>query len=202
MASLKKLTGLSLESYLHELASENPVPGGGSVSAYVASLGMALTQMVGRVSLKRKKKQGLFPEDEKKEDARREKIAGIVESAEKGKRDAFNIVNTDPEAYQAVMDASGDDKKMEHALLNSFQVQADLGFLIVLARGWNNAMMELVSGSIKNDLLVADSLLSGAFDGAYYTAKINTVYMKDAAAKSKCEKNLIELMERFEKENK
>ncbi len=57
MKSMEKFTTLSLEKYLNELASEKPVPGGGSVSAYVASLAMGLTQMVARIAIKRKKKE-------------------------------------------------------------------------------------------------------------------------------------------------
>jgi len=51
---MKKYTDLSLEIYLKELASDAPVPGGGSVSAYAGALGMGLTQMVARIALKRK----------------------------------------------------------------------------------------------------------------------------------------------------
>ena len=60
----------TLTEYLDELSSDKPIPGGGSVSAYVASLAMGLTQMVGRISLKRKKKEGLSAEEEKKGDGR------------------------------------------------------------------------------------------------------------------------------------
>ena len=80
---MKKFTDLSLESYLNELASAEPVPGGGSVSAYVGALAMGLTQMVAKISLARKKKQGLSPEDEKKDGENRVIMEKIVQSLEK-----------------------------------------------------------------------------------------------------------------------
>ncbi len=195
---MKKFTDLTLESYLNELASEAPVPGGGSVSAYVGSMAMGLTQMVGRISLKRKKKN-LSPEEEKKDAERKTTIEKIVASLEKTKRDAFQIVNLDPQVYQEVMDSYSDPAKLEDSLQNSFRLQADLAFLIVMAHEWNNAMADLVSGSIKNDLLVSAALLEAAFRGSYHTAMINVVYMKDTERKARAEKALAELKHRYEK---
>ncbi len=197
---MKKYTDLTLEQYLNELASEAPVPGGGSASAYVAALAMGLTQMVGRVSLKRKKKAGLSAEEEKKDAQKRAAVQKIVDVLEKSRRDVFQIVNLDPQVYQEVLNASGDSAKMEDALQNSFRLQADLAFLVAMAKEWNAGMMELAAGSIKNDLLVAASLLQAAFVGAYHTAMINVKYMKDEQKKQHAEKALGELKARFEKE--
>ena len=161
---------------------------------------MGLTQMVGRVSLKRKKKAGLSAQDEAAEDGRRNSIQTIIDSVEKAKRDAFKIVDADPAAYEKVLQVSGQPEKVEQALLESFQVQADLGFLIVMAQKWNQKMKSLVSGSIKNDLLVADSFLKASFDAAYHTAHINVVYFKNETAKKRSEKILSEMKSAFEKE--
>ena len=187
---MKKFTDLSLENYLNELSGPEPIPGGGSVSAYVASLAMGLTQMVGRISLKRKPKEG--------EEDRRAKIQKIVDSVEKTKRDAFSIVNLDPVAYQEVMSSYQDPAKSEEALWKSFQMQADLVALVVLAKGNNDALDKLVSGSIKNDLLVSKALLEAGFTGAYRTALINVVYMKDTEKKQIATKALEELTRKFE----
>lgn len=195
---MKKFTDFTLENYLNELSSPEPVPGGGSVSAYAGTLAMGLTQMVGRVSLKRKKKEGLSPDENRKEDVRRETIQKIVDAIEKTKRDAFQIVNQDPEIYQEVMNVWGTDK-LEEALENSFRVQAELAFLVVMAYEWNKNMNDLVSGSIKNDLIVSAGLFKAAFKGAYHTALINVCYMKDAGRKARAEKALNEIKERFEK---
>lgn len=196
---MKKFADLTLSQYLNELSSEAPVPGGGSAAAYTASLAMGLTQMVGRVSLKRKKKAGLSPADEAKEETRRASIQKLIDSVEKAKNDAFKIVDADPAAYEKVIQLSG-QPQIEHALQESFQIQADLGFLIVMAQKWNFEMKALVSGSIKNDLLVADSFLKAAFDAAYHTAHINVVYYKDETAKRKSEKVLSEMKSAFQKE--
>jgi len=194
-----KFTRLTLEEYLNDLASEKPVPGGGSVSAYVASLAMGLTQMVARITLSRKPKEGLGSEDARKEQERRGEIEKILGSVEKAKRDAFQIVNLDPNVFEEVMAAYGNPEKLEDALENSFRLQADLAFLIIMAREWNAQLAGLVKGSIKNDLLVSADLLEGAFKGAHHTALINVVYMKDPARRERSEKALDELKRRFEK---
>jgi formiminotetrahydrofolate cyclodeaminase len=193
---MKKFTDFTLENYLNELSGPEPVPGGGSASAYAASLAMGLAQMVGRVSLKRKKKEGLSAEESRREDERRDTIQKIIESLEKTKRDAFQIVNLDPEVYQEVMAAWGTDK-LEDALENSFRLQAELAFLAVMGHEWNKNMADLVSGSIKNDLIVSAGLFEAAFKGAYHTALINVCYMKNPERKAHAEKGLQEIKERF-----
>lgn len=198
VTNMKKFTDLSLENYLNELSSAEPVPGGGSVSAYVSALGMGLTQMVGHVSLKRKKKEGLSPEEDKKENARRAAIQKLVESLEKTKRDAFQIVNVDPAVYEEVMAVWGTEK-LEAALEDSFRIQAELAFLVTMAYEWNRSMTELVSGSIKNDLIVSAALFESAFKGAYHTALINVHYMKDSGRRQRSEKSLSEIKARFDR---
>ncbi len=196
---MKRFTDLTLEGYLIELSSDQPVPGGGSVSAYTAALAMGLSQMVARISLKRKIKEGLSEKEKAQENEKRQTIEKILQSFEKVRRDTFQIVNLDPQVYEEVMAASGDAVKMEDALQNSFRLQADLAFLIVMANEWNTHLAHLVKGSIKNDLLVSAGLLQGAFHGAYHTATINVQYMKNEAHKNHADKALAELKHRFEK---
>jgi formiminotetrahydrofolate cyclodeaminase len=197
---MEKFTNLTLEQYLQELSSEKPVPGGGSAAAYVASLAMGLTQMVARVSLKRKIKDGSSAEELQKEAEARATMQKIVDSIEKTKRDSFQIVNIDPQVYQEVMARWSDPARREEALKNSFRLQADLAFLIVMGYEWNDLLASLVKGSIKNDLLVSAALLEAAFRGAYHTALINVHYLTDSAEKQTAEQALHELKQRFEKQ--
>ncbi|MCM8776604.1 MAG: cyclodeaminase/cyclohydrolase family protein [Candidatus Omnitrophica bacterium] len=196
-----KFTSLSLSQYLDQLSSDEPVPGGGSVSAYAAALAMGLSQMVARIRLKRKKKAGMMPKDEKKETEDCKTIQKIIESLEKTRHDAFQIVDLDPQIYQEVIASYGHPEKLEDSLQNSFRLQADLAFLAVMAREWNTILAGLVRGAIKNDLLVSAALLEAAFRGAYHTAMINVRYMKDPQHKERAEKALEELKLRFEKGN-
>lgn len=193
-----RYTQLSLENYLIELSSDKPIPGGGSASAYVASLAMGLTQMVARVRLNRKRKAGLTPEQEKLEDDKRNIIQSVLDSLEKARRDSFQIVNLDPQVYQEVTAAYQNPEKMEDALQNSFRLQADLAFLSAMAREWNQRLMSVVEGSIQNDLKVAAGFYEAAFWGAWHTAMINVKYMKDPAKKEHAEQALDELKLRFE----
>lgn len=194
---MKKFTELSLEKYLQELSSAEPIPGGGSAAAYVASLAMGLTQMVGRISLKRKKKEGLSPEEDRKETQRRENIQQVIDDVEKIKSRAFETVNRDPVVYEEVTKAYGNPELLEAALWKSFQMQADLAGDISQAAKLNEQLLQLVSGSIKNDLLVSRALFRAAFDAASDTAHINVVYMKNSGNKQKAESRLKKLKQHF-----
>ncbi len=200
---MKNYSDLSLESYLRELSSDAPVPGGGSVSAYAGALGMALTQMVARIALKRKPKASLTEEQKFQEEANKQRMAEIVESLEKTKADALEVVSLDPQVYDDVMACykeGATPEKLEDALQNAFRLQADLALILVMAREWNAHMKTLVKGAVANDLIVSDGLLSAAFEGAYHTAHINVVYMKNNERKERAEKALAELRKRFEAE--
>ena len=199
---MKNYTELSLEDYLGKLASEAPVPGGGSASAYVGSLGMALTQMVARIALKRKPKTDLPAEQKFQDEANRQRMQEIIASLEKTKEQALQVVSLDPKVYEEVMacyKAGALPEKLEDALQNAFRLQADLALIIAMAREWNAHMRTIVKGAVANDLVVSDSFLSAAFEGAFHTAHINVVYMKNADRKEHAEKALAELRNRFEK---
>jgi methenyltetrahydrofolate cyclohydrolase len=199
---MKKYTELSLETYLDKLASDAPVPGGGSVSAYAGALGMALTQMVARIALKRKPKADITQEQKFQDEANRNRMQEIVDSLEKTKANALQVVSLDPKVYDEVMacykDGSGPEK-LEDALQNAFRLQADLALILVMAKEWNEHMKTLVKGAVANDLIVSDGLLSAAFEGAFHTAHINVVYMKNQERKEHAEKALAELRNRFTK---
>ncbi|MGE5633140.1 MAG: cyclodeaminase/cyclohydrolase family protein [Caulobacteraceae bacterium] len=45
----------SCNEFIQELSSKSPVPGGGGAAAYVGALGMALGNMVGNLTLGKKK---------------------------------------------------------------------------------------------------------------------------------------------------
>ncbi len=191
-----KYTSLSLTRYLTELSSNKPVPGGGSVSAYVASLGMGLAEMAAQIGMK------------KSDPRAKAEIEKAVRLLRKAKKDALQVVDLDPKVYQAVMkayekarsleDSNKKNRLIDEALENSFRLQADLALLVSMAKRATESLLNLVKGSIQNDLKVSLAILDAAFHGAYDTARINVVYLKDAGRKERSEQALEELKRQFE----
>ena len=97
-----KLIDMNLSEFVWETASESPAPGGGSISAYMGSMGAALGTMVANLS---SHKRGW---DERWEE--------FSEMAEKGKfyhDQLLAMVDEDTNAFNKIMDAFGLPKKTE-----------------------------------------------------------------------------------------
>lgn len=193
---MKKFTSLSLTRYLEELSSNEPVPGGGSASAYVACLGMGLAEMVAQIGMKKVNPQS-------KPDVRK-----TIRLLQKARKDALQVVNLDPQVYRSVIKSyaqaknfSNETKRnrlIDEALEDSFRLQADLALLVSMAKKASESLQGLIRGSIQNDLLLSQAFLDAAFRGAYDTAKINVVYLKDPERKLRCEQALEELRKQYE----
>ncbi len=98
-----KLINMSLTDFINETASESPAPGGGSISAYMGSMGAALGSMVANLS---SHKRGW---DERWEE--------FSEWAEKGKYfhdELLKMVDEDTNAFNKIMDAFSLPKKTAH----------------------------------------------------------------------------------------
>lgn len=190
-----KYTTLSLTRYLKELSSYRPIPGGGSASAYVASLGMGLAEMVAQIGMKRLN-PSLKPE-----------VRKTIQLLRKAKKDTLQVVDLDPKVYQevlktyakakAITDESKKNKLIDEALENSFRLQADLALLVSMAKQAAESLQGKIKGSIQNDLKLSLAFLTAAFQGACDTAHINVVYLKDAGKKSRAEQALSELKHQF-----
>lgn len=185
----------SIKDYLNQLASSEPIPGGGGTSSLVAALGISLALMVARISLKRL-------------DSRKQKsLNKTIKLLEHMRRDAEQIIDLDPKVYREVMASYGRLKKwgktpkaeagVERALADSFKLQADLALLILMAKQSLATVGSFAKGSIRNDLLVSSGLLDGAFQGAVATARINVVYMKEGKQKRHFQRGLEQLKQRY-----
>ena len=77
----------SLKAFLEKISSDNPVPGGGSVSAYVAAMGLALLKKTLVFTLK------------KAEPEAREKIEAVLKDADDLLDEFLKMVNLDAEVF-------------------------------------------------------------------------------------------------------
>lgn len=90
------LISMSLQAFADETLSESPAPGGGSISAYVAALGVALGGMVANLSAH---KRGW--------DDRWAYFSEVAESAQQLKEQLMFLVDEDTKAFNRIMEAFG-----------------------------------------------------------------------------------------------
>ena len=98
----RKLVGMSLSAFADETASESPAPGGGSISAYVGTLGISLATMVANLS---SHKRGW--------DDRWEEFSEWAEKGMDLKNELEWLVDEDTEAFNKIMAAFGLPKESE-----------------------------------------------------------------------------------------
>ncbi|WMM24915.1 cyclodeaminase/cyclohydrolase family protein [Tissierella sp. MB52-C2] len=88
----------SLKQYALDTKSSDPTPGGGSVSAYVGTLGSALTSMVGGLTFSKKNYEELPEEVRTNLEANAKELEGLFE-------ELANVVDEDTNAFDKVMEA-------------------------------------------------------------------------------------------------
>ena len=184
--------------FLDAIASSDPVPGGGSVSAYAGALAAALTRMVAGLTIGRKKYAAVESE-----------MAIVAANAEKLSDDLSRLVERDAEAYAAVSaaykmpkdpeDAGARDDAITRALLFAAEVPletarrcAEAGALAaaVAAKGNSNAV---------TDAGVAAMLASAGCRGAAYNVRINVASLNDRSLGAHLASEAIELTATSEK---
>lgn len=89
-----KIINMKLQDFADETSSESPAPGGGSVAAYIGSLGISLATMVANLSAHKK---GW--------DERWEEFSNWAERGEQYKNELLRLVDADTKAFSQIMDA-------------------------------------------------------------------------------------------------
>jgi methenyltetrahydrofolate cyclohydrolase len=173
---------VEIDAYLDRLASDEPVPGGGSAAAIVASLGAALVAMVGRIT------------------ARSSKFAAFASTAEELVRRADVLRKglgeareRDERAFTAVVEAQalpkGDDSQraarteaLQHALAEAadapLHCAALAGDVIELA----HAIAAAGNTGLASDVGCAAEFGAAAVAACAYNVRVNHLYMRDETA--------------------
>jgi len=84
----EKLTEKPIKSFLDELASSVPAPGGGSVAALSGALGAALISMVGNLTIGKEKYASV-----------QEEISELLEKSERLRKELTELLEADVRAY-------------------------------------------------------------------------------------------------------
>jgi glutamate formiminotransferase / formiminotetrahydrofolate cyclodeaminase len=175
----RKLIDMNLKRFMDETASESPAPGGGSVSAYLGALGVALGTMVANLSAH---KRGW--DDRWKE---------FSDWAEKGKsiqNDLLQLVNEDTEAFNRIMEAfslpkkSEEEKKMRDIAIQEATKNATLVPLKVMEIAYSG--FSLISEMVENgnpnsisDAGVGALAIRSCIRGAFLNVRINAAGLTD-----------------------
>lgn len=180
--SRRNLTDLSLEDFMNETASESPAPGGGSVSAYLGSLGIALGTMVANLS---SHKRGW--------DDRWEEFSNWAEKGKELQEQLLSFVDEDTHAFKAVMNAFGmpdktaEEKAARHkAILEAtrFAIEVPWKVMQTAFRGFEivRAMAETGNPNSLSDAGVGAIAIRSCILGAWLNVKINASGFGDKAS--------------------
>lgn len=175
-----KLVDQTLAQFKDEAASESPAPGGGSISAYVGSMGAALGTMVANLSAH---KRGW--------DTRWEKFSDWAEKGKYYHSTLLNCVDEDTCAFNRIMVAlvlpkSTEQEKTERknaiqaATKNAIEVPMKVMQLAHDSLEVMKAMAEVGNPNSVSDAGVGALCARTAVEGAYLNIKINAVGFDDA----------------------
>ncbi len=175
----KKLIAMSLYEFMNETASESPAPGGGSVSAYIGSLGAALGTMVANLSSHKRGWDKRWKE--------------FSEWAERGKliqTSLLDLVDEDTEAFKMIIEAyrmpvrnESEVRVREEAVEKATKKASLVPFRVMeTALSGFDLVREMVSkGNPQSvtDAAVGAIALRACIRGACLNVRINTSRLKD-----------------------
>lgn len=183
----------NIDKFLETLASSAPTPGGGGAAALCGALAIALGNMVGNLTLGKKKYADV-----------QEDIAALNAEAEALRADFVTLIDADAEAfaplsraYSIPKDDPARDEIMEPALLKA--AEAPLEIMRKCAEA-----LELISGyAAKGSALAisdagcAAALCGAAMEAAALNVKINTKSMKNRAVADNINAEMNELLQKY-----
>jgi formiminotetrahydrofolate cyclodeaminase len=158
----------ALNEYLTKLASESPVPGGGSAAMVSGAMGAALVAMVARIcagSAKYAAKHGL--------------AQTLVSQADAAREALLSRKSQDERAYDAVVSARGDKEAMQKALEQAAAVPLDGARAALEVLRLAADALDLGNANLVSDIGCAAEFAYSALLAAAYNVRINHKFMKN-----------------------
>ena len=171
-----RLVDRTLRAFSDDLASDRPVPGGGSASAYAAALGAGLAAMVARIASKKAPGQ----HDE------------YIAEVDNLRADLLRLVDDDSAAYARVAEAmklpkASDAEKQERQARMQAALLAAARVPLEIARTCRRLLEScergaaLAPAAAASDIGVGALMAEAALRGAALNVMINLASLKDAA---------------------
>lgn len=178
--SNERLVRMNLSEFANETAADSPAPGGGSISAYVASLGASLGTMVANLSAGKRgwEDQTVF-------------FSEWAEKGQKLKDDLLKLVDEDTRAFDEIMKAFGlpkstDEEKKErtNAIEEATKYACDVPLRTMSSACTALVLLEhmIEKGNTNSitDAGVGVLCVKTAVHGAYMNVLVNAKGLKDA----------------------
>lgn len=179
----RPLAHSTLSDFIDETSSESPAPGGGSVSAAVGAMGIALATMVANLS---SHKRGW--------DKKWKQFSEFAEQGELLKRKLVQLIDEDTNAFNQIMESFRLPKKtkednrirnqaIEDATKNAMEVPFSILETSVEAMSIIKAMADIGNPNSVTDAGVGALCARTAARGAFMNVKINAADLKDESFK-------------------
>ncbi|RKX24625.1 MAG: glutamate formimidoyltransferase [Candidatus Zixiibacteriota bacterium] len=172
-------SGQAGDTFYDEVASSSPAPGGGSVAASAGALSAALAAMVARLTVGKKQYAAV-----------RDELSAVRDKADKLCADLTKLIDTDKEAFNAVMEAfklpkgsdeqvAERDKAVEVANKHAAEVPLE-----VMKKSLEAMKLSLTVAQKGNKNSITDAGVAGlmghaAVEGAGYNVRINLTSISD-----------------------
>ena len=168
-----------LEGFIDQVASSSPAPGGGSVSAACGALAGALSSMVCRLTIGKKKFKEVT-----------EELKGVLEKAEEIKKQMEEFIVKDAESFDRVMDAmklpkyADEEKEKRNIAIQEATKGAISVPLQVMEKGLQALKLSQIVVEKGNPNMISDAGVSAltaktALEGAYLNVRINLNSIED-----------------------
>jgi formiminotetrahydrofolate cyclodeaminase len=189
-------SSLAPTQFLEALASVEPAPGGGSVSAYAAAAAAALVAMVARLTLGRKKYAGVQAQ-----------MQAVVEKADALRQELTRAIDEDAAAFERVMAAyklpkdtpeeeQARQAAIQAALLDAANEPLKVACKSVEIMALAETVVSLGNSNATSDGATAAVQARAALTGAGYNVRINAASLKDHVEVSR----LLNELNRLEKQ--
>lgn len=194
---MKKIEEMNLNDFLSETASSSPAPGGGGGCAFVGALGVALGNMVGSLTLG-KKKYADVEDDMKNLSVRAQKVREELVSLISADAEAFEPLAT---AYRMKSDTAEEkaakDNELEICLKGACEVPLEI--MRKCCEAIDIVMEYAAKGSVMaiSDAGCGAIICKSALQGAALNVFINTKSMKNRELAEKMNEEADELLRKY-----
>lgn len=190
-------TDKSCNEFVEVLATKAPVPGGGGASALVGAIGTALGNMVGSLTVGKKKYADV-----------EEDIISLKAQADKLQEELLALVEKDAEVFEPLSKAYGlpkdtpeqqaeKDKVMEECLVNACSVPMEIMEKCCEAIDMMKEFADKGSKLALSDAGVGATMLRAALEGASLNVFINTSSMKNRQVAESTEAKANEMLAKY-----